>query len=272
MKRFFGSMLLAAVCGIALTARSEEPEFDDGAPDPAPRSEELSRTRDELKETRNELSRTRDELKETRNELAHSRNELKETRKELARTWNELKKKQDALTRTRRELGLTREQLEEARRQAETVRARNARAAEEAREKVRRLEAELDKVKRDYELLTREPYGKTALWRPGSPEARAHIAGRVISVNKEYGYLVIDLSTHTRAVQKIGDREHLVDPQLAEGMEMFVVRGDLNGATPPKFIARIKIRSVDGQCTVADLPNSENAIRAGDAVICAGDR
>ena len=162
---------------------------------------------------------------------------------------------------TRSELRKTQNAKREVERKSDGYKA----AMESAQEKVRKLEFELNRVKKDFEKLTSVRYNKPHIW--NAREARAKISGRVTTVNTQYGYIVIDLNKNTRAIQKIGKHEHPVDPELAEGMEMVVVRGDVNAETPPQFVARIKIRSIDDQCTVANLPNSENMIQVGDTVI-----
>ena len=110
------------------------------------------------------------------------------------------------------------------------------------------------------------------VWKAGSPEARAAVVGRVVAVDRKYGYVVVDLNTGTRAVQKLGGREYRIDPKLAPGVELIVCREGPGGSSPVLFVARIRIRSIDERCTVADLPDSMRPIREGDLVIVAAPK
>jgi hypothetical protein len=182
-----------------------------------------------------------------------------------------------AATRRREELNSAKKELSSMRSKVRQAQRDKERAQEErddfkrqmrtAQDNARKLEFQLRKIEQDYESLTKEPYGKTPIWKDGSLEALAHVSGKVITVNPDYGYVVIDLNTNTRVTQKVGEKEHQVDPKIAPGLELVICRGDIEGEKKPKFIAKIKVRSIDDKCAVADLPNTENTIEVGDVVI-----
>ena len=182
-----------------------------------------------------------------------------------------------AATRRKEELNSAKQELSSMKQKIRQAQREKARAEEErddskrqmraAQDNARKLEFQLRKIEQDYQSLTSEPYGKTPIWKEGSLEALAHVSGKVINVNQDYGYVVIDLNTNTRVTQTVGTKQHQVDPKLAPGVELVICRGDIEGAEKPKFIAKIKIRSIDDKCAVADLPNTDNKIEIGDTVI-----
>ena len=182
-----------------------------------------------------------------------------------------------AATRSKEELNSAKKELSGMRYKVQQAQRAKERAEEErdkykqqmrtAQDDARKVEFQLRKIEQDYESLTKEPYGKTPIWKDGSLEALAHVTGKVLTVSSDYGYVVIDLNTNTRVPQKVGNKEHMVDPKLAPGVELVICRGDIDGEEKPKFIAKIKIRSIDDKCAVADLPNVENKIEVGDVVI-----
>lgn len=130
------------------------------------------------------------------------------------------------------------------------------------------LQKELAKVKRDYKSLTKTEYGDIPLWQPGSDEARAQVVGKVVKVDRDNGYIIIDLNNTLRVTQQVGVTKHRVDPMLQRGLEMVVCRGDLSSSSKVKFIARIKIHSIDDKCTIANIPaEAAKDIKVGDIVI-----
>ena len=190
------------------------------------------------------LARARAELFAERSrrekESANYRNRLSTARREKAELENELARAKAELERLEHRLSVE----------------RNART---------KTERELARIRTDYKKLTAEEHGLTAIWADGSPEARAHIKGRVVKVDQKQGFLVTDIGTGTRAIQRIGAREVGIDPQFRRGMELIVCRE--NGGKL-KFIARIRIESIDENCSLANIPaEAGKAIREGDVVI-----
>lgn len=183
---------------------------------------------------------------------------VREYKRELARS-------QRALTEARGKLSAERARFNAERARAEEELDRCRAQLNAARQEKASVERELARVKADYKNLTAEDHGVTAIWAEGSPEARSHIRGRVVKVDPELGFLVTDISTSSRAVQRVGAREIRIDPKFEKGMELIVCRekrGEL------QFIARIRINSIDDRCSVANIPpDAGKAIRAGDVVI-----
>lgn len=97
-------------------------------------------------------------------------------------------------------------------------------------------------------------------WARGSVQARSVVTGKVIKVSKEYGYIVIDFGTETTVIQKIGNKNIPVNPDLESGLSFNVVR---NG----EFIATVKLNEVDRKESTADIPPSKaGMIQVGDMV------
>ena len=174
----------------------------------------------------------------------------------------ELEAKKSELDRTRAQLAD--ERSEKAR--IENDRDRLRRDMNAARQEKIKLEKELDQVKADFKALTQTEYGDIPLWRAGSAEARAHVTGTVTKVDPKNGYIIFDIGTSSRAVQKVGTKQLRVDPQFRPGMELVVIRGGVEEPITPKFVARIKILNIDEKCAVANIPK-DTAIQEGDIVI-----
>lgn len=136
------------------------------------------------------------------------------------------------------------------------------------------LNAELATQKDEYTRLSAiikdEAYEyPVVLWRAGSPEARKAVDGKIIDINKKFGYVVIDVGSDTLVDQPIApDREpNKVNPNITAGDEMMVSR--YVSADDAKYIGNIKIFKVEGACAfanVTDLADGTN-IAVGDTVL-----
>ena len=172
--------------------------------------------------------------------------------------------KTEDLKQTKKELGAVKSE----RNRIEQERDDLKRELNSANRKNADLEKKLEETRGDYKRLTGTEYGEIPLWKDGSDEARAKVVGKVIEVDREKGYIVVDLNSTLRVTQKVGKRELKVDPKLVHGLEMVVCRGDLDSKKDVQFIARIKIDSIDASCMVANIPaNAGKKIKVGDLVI-----
>ena len=168
------------------------------------------------------------------------------------------------LTRTKRELRNV--QSEKNRIESDRDNYKNKLYA--ANRKNNELMKDLEKIRLDYKLLTKTEYGEVPLWKEGSDEARSKVVGKVIKIDTENGYIVVDLNNTLRVTQQVGSRQYKVDPKIEHGLEMVVCRGNLTGDSRVKFIARIKVASIDNSCMVANIPaNAARDIKVGDVVI-----
>ncbi len=103
-------------------------------------------------------------------------------------------------------------------------------------------------------------------WKPGSPEARKQLIGRVADVSDKYGYIAIDIGTDTTVPQQLGEKIGQINVELAPGLEMIVSRGDLEIPTS-EYVAKVKLTKVEADCSIAEpvgIPGG--SIKVGDKV------
>lgn len=132
------------------------------------------------------------------------------------------------------------------------------------------LATQKDEYNRLSAIIKDEAYEyPVALWRAGSPEARKAVDGKIIDINKKFGYVVIDIGSETLVEQPIApNREpNKVNPNITAGDEMMVSR--YVGADDAKYIGNIKIFKVEGACAFANVTDlaDGNAIAVGDTVL-----
>ena len=109
--------------------------------------------------------------------------------------------------------------------------------------------------------------GKTAdLWEPGSIEARRAVQGRIIKVDRKYGFVVIDLGKGTVVNQKIGKKVSPANPEIPVGAKMVVAR-DVDSADG-EYIGEIEIAKVHGDCSIANVISTAKGkgVAVGDTV------
>lgn len=103
------------------------------------------------------------------------------------------------------------------------------------------------------------------LWKDGSAEARKVLAGKVISVDNDYGYITIDLGKASRVIQQVGNRQVEIDPQIVKGLELVVVDGALT-ADKANFVSRVVVDEVGEKCATANIPAGSKEIKAGQMI------
>lgn len=103
-------------------------------------------------------------------------------------------------------------------------------------------------------------------WKPGSPEARKQVVGRVVDVSTKYGYISINLGTDSTVPQQLGNKVGNINIGMAPGLEMIVSRGELEVPTS-EFITKVKITKVDKNCAIAEPFGDQNGeVEVGDKV------
>jgi hypothetical protein len=110
------------------------------------------------------------------------------------------------------------------------------------------------------------------LWSDGCPEARMAVQGKIIDINRKYGFVVVDLGTNTKVEQSIGSKTNAVNPKIANNIDMIVARG-LEGDNT-QYVGRIKIVKVHDNCSIANvIPGStgDRELRIGDTVYFSSD-
>lgn len=102
-------------------------------------------------------------------------------------------------------------------------------------------------------------------WKAGSVESRLALSGKVLEVNKRYGYIGISVGKETRVLQQLGPSKSIeVNPEIAAGMQLKVYRGELDTQNP-QYVATIKLDKVGEACSTADLPKGAD-IQVGDNI------
>ena len=104
-------------------------------------------------------------------------------------------------------------------------------------------------------------------WKSGSPECRRAVRGKVVAVNEKFGYIGIDLGSDSRVRQPLGGKSVEVNPDIASGMTMYVVRGagEIDKVT---YIAKVKLTTVDTDTSIAESIEvaPDQKIKVGDMV------
>lgn len=104
-------------------------------------------------------------------------------------------------------------------------------------------------------------------WGDGSREARMAVQGKVIDINRKYGFLVVDLGTGTKVEQILGNKVNKVNPNIPNQCDMVVARGlDTDSS---QYIGKIKLVKVEEHCSIANIvpgSNGDREVKIGDTV------
>lgn len=98
-------------------------------------------------------------------------------------------------------------------------------------------------------------------WKDGSAEVRNAWVGKVVDIDRDYGYVVIDLGNNTTVRQTLGNSalEVRVIPEV--NMPVVIARGDL--AESAQFVARVNLAVVGDAASTANIPAGAR-IQVGD--------
>lgn len=185
---------------------------------------------DELFDTYNDLKTERDAHAATRAELARTRQELADTRAELARTQQQLEQTRQQLAQARQQIGELETQVAGLEAQVEDFKFEVASHQETIRsqeDEIIRLRAQLGFGEGD---ITEVPA----------------VAGKVLLVNPEWNFVVVDLGR---------------EDKLLPNVEMIVHRGE-------QMIGRVRISAVMDRISVAEIERDwqQIPIQEGDRV------
>ncbi len=107
-------------------------------------------------------------------------------------------------------------------------------------------------------------------WEDGSVESRRAVQGKIIKVDRKYGFVVVDLGTGTTVKQKIGNKTNYPNPMIPVNAKMIVARNieSKNG----EFVGEIKLIKVHEDCSIANVISSVKGkgIAVGDTVFFSG--
>jgi hypothetical protein len=107
-------------------------------------------------------------------------------------------------------------------------------------------------------------------WENGSKEARRAVQGKIIKVDRKYGFVVVDLGTGTTVKQKIGTKMNYASPVFPVNATMIVAR-DIESANG-KYIGEIKLIKIHEDCTIANVVSTVQGkgVAVGDTVFFSG--
>ena len=107
-------------------------------------------------------------------------------------------------------------------------------------------------------------------WENGSDEARRAVQGKIIKVDRKYGFVVVDLGTGTTVKQKIGTKMNYASPVIPVNAEMIVAR-DIE-STDGKYIGEIKLIKIHEDCSIANVISTVKGkgVAVGDTVFFSG--
>ena len=125
--------------------------------------------------------------------------------------------------------------------------------------KIAELNAKINDYKR---VLNIDPADtEPKIWKRGSAEVRTALDGKVIAVNKDYGYVVVNFGSQTIVKQSVGNKELSLNADIEAGLSFNIVRDG-------KFIATINLSNVDDAQSTANIPVSKiDQIKVGDKVV-----
>ncbi|MBU8901686.1 MAG: hypothetical protein KOO69_03005 [Victivallales bacterium] len=103
-------------------------------------------------------------------------------------------------------------------------------------------------------------------WENGSVEARRAVQGKIIKVDRKYGFVVVDIGTGTTVKQKIGTKTNYASPVVPANATMIVAR-DIESADG-KYIGEIKLIKIHEDCSIANVVSvvKGKGVTVGDTV------
>ena len=103
-------------------------------------------------------------------------------------------------------------------------------------------------------------------WKDGFSEVRSAWLGKVVQIDRAYGYVVIDLGEKTTVRQKLGNSHLDVKVMPEKGMALVIARGEL--AKSATFVARVNLEDIGPEASTANIPAGAK-IEVGDIVYVA---
>ena len=175
-----------------------------------------------------------------------------------------LKQISDAVNGLKNKLNETTRQLQEATRKIasleQTVRSKDEEIGRK-NEEAKKLNAQINQLKVLLGLKVEDVIPE--LWAPGSPEARQAVVGKVIEVNRKFGFVAIDLGSNTVVEQAFGNKTAKINPKIENGMLMRVARNQ------DEYVATIRLTNVSGDCSIGEPLPDGKSIEVGDTVFVA---
>jgi len=107
-------------------------------------------------------------------------------------------------------------------------------------------------------------------WENGSKESRRAVQGKIIKVDRKYGFVVVDLGTGTTVKQKIGKKTNYPSPMIPVKAKMIVAR-DIE-STNGKYVGEIELIKIHEDCSIANVISTVKGkgVAVGDTVFFSG--
>ena len=100
---------------------------------------------------------------------------------------------------------------------------------------------------------------------PKDPECYKYVKGIIEYIDKDYGFVTINIGKNYSFVQEYGSRQNRILFPLQSGKIMTVVRNP--DSANPLFIGKIKVTKVDDSSSVCNLISGKSeTVQEGDVV------
>jgi hypothetical protein len=118
----------------------------------------------------------------------------------------------------------------------------------------------------------KNPDAKVDPWENGSKEARTAVQGKVIKVDRKYGFVVVDLGVNTTVKQTIGTKTNYANPMIPVDSKMIVVR-DIQ-SSEGEYIGEIQLIKIHDDCSTANVISTAKGkgIAVGDTVFFSSEQ
>ena len=103
-------------------------------------------------------------------------------------------------------------------------------------------------------------------WENGSDESRRAVQGKIIKVDRKYGFVVVDLGTGTTVKQKIGTKTNYASPLIPVNSKMIVARNIQS--SDGEYIGEIQLIKIHEDCSIANVISTAKGkgVAVGDTV------
>ena len=103
-------------------------------------------------------------------------------------------------------------------------------------------------------------------WENGSDESRRAVQGKIIKVDRKYGFVVVDLGTGTTVKQKIGTKMNYASPLIPVNAKMIVARNIQS--SDGEYIGEIQLIKIHEDCSIANVISTAKGkgVAVGDTV------
>ena len=103
-------------------------------------------------------------------------------------------------------------------------------------------------------------------WEDGSTESRRAVQGKIIKVDRKYGFVVVDIGNNTKVKQKIGKKTNYAYPMIPVKSKMIIAR-DIE-SSDGEYIGEIELVKINDDCSIANVISTVKGkgVAVGDTV------